>query len=94
MPYQVEYPREDREYDLVKRRISNETTLLDKVLELLESNDLSEEDAELSKNARSVLDNVDAIGHLAKLVDTLGDSVGLAKGWMKWEVLKSIGGDR
>lgn len=90
MPYQVEYPREDKQYELVKRRIGNETMLLNKVVDLLESSDLSKEDVELSKDAREVVDNVEAIGHLARLVDKLGDSVGLAKGWMKWEVLKSL----
>lgn len=92
MPYTVEYPREDKEYKLVKSRIENEGLLTDKVAELLTSSDLSEEDAVLSQDARAVLENVEAIGDLAKLVDKLGDSIGLAKGWMKWEVLKSLQG--
>jgi len=90
VPYQVEYPREDKEYELAKRRINNETTLLDKTVELLTSGQLSEEDAVLSRDAQAVLEKVEAIGDLAKLVDKLGDNVGLAKGWLKWEVLRSI----
>lgn len=92
MPYQVEYPREDKEYQLVKRRIGNETVLLDKMAELLTSSELSKEDAVLSQDAHAILGKIEAIGDLAKLVDKLGDSVGLAKGWMKWEVLRSIQG--
>ena len=90
MPYKVEYPREDKEYALAKRRISNEALLLEKVAELLDRDDPSPEDAALAREARGVLDNVEAIGNLAKLVDKLGDNAGLAKGWLKWEVLKSL----
>jgi haloalkane dehalogenase len=90
MPYDVEYPNKDKEYELVKRRIRNENALLDKVAELLETGVSSEEDSELSSASRMVLENIEAIGHLAKLVDKLGDRIGLAKGWLKGEVLKSI----
>ncbi len=90
MPYQVEYPNQDKEHELVKRRIRNENALVDKVLELLETDAPQGDDAELSLEARKVLENVEAIGHLAKLVDQLGDRVGLAKGWLKGEVLRSI----
>ena len=90
MPYRVEYPHKDKEYELTKRRIRNENVLLDKVVELLDAGASSGEDSELSAQARMALENVEAIGNLAKLVDNLGDRVGLAKGWLKWEVLKSI----
>lgn len=90
MPYEVEYPKEDKEYELVKRRINSEQMLIDAVAQLLEGDDLTQENAMLAQEAREVLENVEAIGNLAKLVDKLGDSVGLAKGWLKWEVLKSL----
>ena len=90
MPYRVEYPHKDKEYELVKRRIRNENALVEKVAELLEAGVCLGDDGELSAEARKVLDNIEVIGDLAKLVDKLGDSVGLAKGWLKLEVLKSI----
>jgi len=90
MPYRVEYPREDKEYALAKRRMNNEAILMDKVVELLEAGGSSEEDQMLAREASDVLGNLEAVGNLAKLVDRLGDSVGLAKGWTKWEVLKSF----
>jgi haloalkane dehalogenase len=77
MPYQVEYPREDKEYQLVKHRIGSEAILLDKMVELLTSRELSEGDAILSRDAQAVLAKVDAIGDLAHLVDQLGDSIRL-----------------
>ena len=90
MPYQVAYPREDNAFNLAKQRMHNETILMDKIAELVASENPTQEDKVLAAEARDVLGNLEAIGNLAKLVDKLGDTVGLAKGWMKWEVLKSL----
>ena len=91
MPYDVEYPRENEQYEFERRRIDNEMKLVDKVVELIESDDQSAESSALLNEIRVVLDNVESIGHLAKLVDKLGDSIGLSKGWLRSEVLKSLG---
>lgn len=90
MPYSVEYPREDRAYDLTKRRIANERELMEKVVELIASSNQTQEDETLSREALDVLENLEAIGNLAKLLDKLGNSIGMTEGWMKWEVLKSL----
>jgi len=90
MPYSVEYPNIDKEYDLVKRRIRNENALTEKAVELLDTDVSQDVDAGLALETCKVLEGVEAIGHLARLVDKLGDRIGLAKGWLKGEVLKSL----
>ncbi|MEE9315600.1 MAG: hypothetical protein V3U97_00660 [bacterium] len=91
MPYRVEYPNRDERYELEKHRSENGRRIVDKVVELVESHERSEESRKLLKHICAVLDNVETIGNLAKLVDSLGDRVGLAKGWLRTEVLKSVG---
>jgi hypothetical protein len=91
MPYDVEYPREHEQYEFERHRVDKEMKLVDKVVELIESDDQSAESAALLNEIRTVLDNVESIGHLAKLVDKLGDSIDLSKGWLRSEVLKSLG---
>jgi len=90
MPYDVEYPREHEQYEFERHRVDKEMKLVDKVVELIESDDQSAESAALLNEIRAVLDNVESIGHLAKLVDKLGDSIDLSKGWLRSEVLKSL----
>lgn len=91
MPYRVEYPNRDERYELEKHRSENERRIVDKVVELIESHERSKESRKLLKHIRAELGNVETIGNLAKLVDSLGDRVGLAKGWLRTEVLKSVG---
>lgn len=80
MPYRVEYPREDKAYDLAKRRLANETKLMEKVVELITSSNQAQEDETLSREALDVLENLEAIGKLAKLLDKIGNSTGMTEG--------------
>jgi hypothetical protein len=89
-PYKTVYPRRDERYEHQKRVHENEMRLLDRVVELLEQGKPLGEAEPAVRRIHHVFENMEAIGHAAKLVDELGDGVGLSKGWLRSEVLKGM----
>ncbi len=90
-PYVTFYPYPDPRYEHEKRVHENEMRLLDHVVELLERGELQDGAEPEIRRILQVFENLDAIGHAAKLVDDLGDSADLSKGWLRSEVLKGMG---
>jgi haloalkane dehalogenase len=89
-PYVVTYPRRDERYEYEQHVYENEMKLIDRCVERLEQG-RSLDAAEPSVRAlHEALQSVDHLGPLARLVDQLGDDVGLSKGWLRSEVMKSV----
>ena len=68
-----------------------ETADPDELLEQGKSLDGAEPEV---RRIHRVFENLDAIGDTAKLVDELGDNVGLSKGWLRSEVLRGLDAGR
>jgi len=92
-PYVTAYPHRDAHYEHEKRVYENEMRLLNRVVELLEQDKPLDGAEQEVRRISQVFENLDAIGHAARLVDDLGDSVGLSKGWLRSEVLKGLEAD-
>ena len=91
-PYRVSYPNRDVRYEYEKGVHDNEMKLLDRVIELCESDGALERAEPAVREIAAAFENLDSIGRLAKLVDGLADEVGLAKSWLRSEVLKTLDG--
>jgi hypothetical protein len=89
-PYRTVYPHPDERYQHQKRVYQNEMRLLDRIVELLEQGKPLDGAEPAVRRIQQVFENLPAIGHAARLVDDLGDSVGLSKGWLRSEVLKGL----
>lgn len=89
-PYAVEYPKRDEVYEHHRRVYENEMRLVDRVVEHLEGGGSLEAAQEPLRRITEALRQVDAVGDLAALIDGLGDDVGLAKSWLRSEVMKSL----
>jgi hypothetical protein len=92
-PYTTVYPHCDERYEHEKRVYENEMRLLNRVVELLEQGKPLDGGEQEVRRISQVFENLEAIGHAARLVDDLGDSVGLSKGWLRSEVLKGLEAD-
>jgi len=92
MPYSVTYPNRDPRYEHEKSVYDAEMKLLDRAVELLANGDALAKAEPAVRELGAVLENLDAIGGLAQLVDGLGDDVDLAKGWLRSEVLRKLDG--
>ena len=92
MPYVVSYPSRDPRYEHEKGVHDSEMRLVARVGELLEKAAAPDGAERAVREMGEVFENLEAIGKLAKLVDELGDDVGLAKGWLRSEVLKQLEG--
>jgi hypothetical protein len=92
MPYSVTYPNRDPRYEHDKSAYDAEMKLLDRAVELLANGDSLARAKPAVRELAAVLENLDAIGGLARLVDGLGDDVDLSKGWLRSEVLKMLEG--
>jgi len=92
MPYLVTYPKRDPRYEHEKRACENERKLLDRVIDLLEKGGAPGRVLPAVRAIEEAFENLASIGRLAKLVDELGGEVGLAKGWLRSEVLKKLEG--
>jgi hypothetical protein len=64
--------------------------LVERVIELLEQGKPLDRAEDTVRRIDEVFQNLDAIGKLARLVDELGEDVGLAKAWLRSEVLKGL----
>ena len=64
--------------------------LVDRVVELLEQGQPLDRAEPAVRRIDEAFQQLDAIGKLARLVDELGEDVGLSKGWLRSEVLKSL----
>ena len=64
--------------------------LLDRVVELLEQGKPLDGAEQEVRRIHQALESLDALGHAARLVDDLGEAVGLSKGWLRSEVLKGL----
>jgi haloalkane dehalogenase len=91
-PYSVSYPNRDPRYEYEKGVHDNEMRLLDRITELLGQDGAPERAEPAAQEISAVFENLEQVGRLAKLVDALGDDVGLAKGWLRSEVLKTLEG--
>jgi haloalkane dehalogenase len=89
-PYVTAYPHHDGRYQHEKRVYENEVRILNRVVELLERGEPLDGAEQEVRRIHQIFENLDAIGHAARLVDDLGDSVGLSKGWLRSEVLKGL----
>jgi hypothetical protein len=93
-PYVVTYPHPDPRWEHEKRAYGNEMKILDRVVDLLEKGEpLDRADHEVQR-IHQVFENLEAIGQAATLLDDLGDSVGLSKGWLRSEVLRGVEASR
>jgi haloalkane dehalogenase len=92
MPYVVSYPNPDPRYEHEKGVHESEMKLVDRAAELLARGEALERAEPALREIGAVFENLDTIGRLAKLVDQLGDEAGLAKGWLRSEVLKKLEG--
>ena len=90
-PYRVEYPGRDRRYEHEQSVYRNEIKLVDRVVDMLENGSEPSQVEEPVRRICEALRDADGLGHLAQLVDELGDEVGLAKSWLRSERLKSLG---
>ena len=88
--YATVYPHPDERYQHQKRVYENEMRLLDRIVELLEQGKPLDGAEPAVRRIHQVFENLPAIGHAARLVDDLGDSLGLSKGWLRSEVLKGM----
>jgi hypothetical protein len=89
-PYVTAYPHPDQRYEHEKRIHDNEMKLVERVIELLEQGKPLDRAEQAVRRIDEVFQQLDAIGKLARLVDELGEDVGLSKGWLRSEVLKSL----
>jgi haloalkane dehalogenase len=89
-PYVVSYPHPDPRYEHEKSVHDNEMKLVERVIELLERGEPLDRADQAVRRIDEVFQNLDAIGELALLVDQLGEDVGLAKAWLRSEVLKGL----
>jgi haloalkane dehalogenase len=89
-PYDVSYPRRDQRYEHEQGVYENELKLVDRVVDLLENGatEIGAEDP--ARTIYEALQKAQGIGGLARLIDDLGDEVGLAKSWLRSERLKSL----
>lgn len=92
MPYVVSYPHDDPRYEREKGVYDNEMKLVDRVVELLARGEALDRAEPAVREIGEVFEDLGTLGRLAKLVDELGDDVGLAKGWLRSEVLKKLEG--
>jgi haloalkane dehalogenase len=92
MPYVVSYPNRDPRYEYEKGVHDNEMKLVDRVAELLRTGGASDGAEPAVREIGELFDDLGSFGRLAKLVDELGGDVGLAKGWLRSEVLKKLEG--
>ncbi len=90
-PYTVEYPHTDERYQQEKAAHDNEMRLARRVIDVLERAETDPEAEKAAQWIREAFGNLEALGNLAKLIDSLGDDIGLAKGWLRSEVLKKLG---
>jgi hypothetical protein len=89
-PYSVSYPHPDPRYEHEKRSHQHEMEILDRVVELLAADGSRGEVNPEMQGVHRVFANLEAIGDAARLVDDLGSSIGLSKGWLRSEVLKGL----
>jgi hypothetical protein len=89
-PYLAEYPRRDERYEHGKRVYDNEMKLVNRLVELLERGESPGRAEAPVRRIDELFGKLDSIGQLALVVDELGDDVGLSKGWLRSEVLKSL----
>ena len=92
MPYVVTYPHRDPRYEHETRVYENERELLDRVVDLLEKDGAADRAEPAVRAIEGAFENLASLGGLAKLVDELGTDAGLAKGWLRSEVLKKLEG--
>jgi haloalkane dehalogenase len=90
-PYVTAYPHPDPRYEHEKRVYDNEMKLVNRVIELLEQGKPLDRAEKAVRRIDEVFQDLGAIGKLARLVDELGEDVGLSKGWLRSEVLKGLG---
>jgi haloalkane dehalogenase len=90
-PYVTAYPHPDPGYEHEKRVYENEMKLVNRVIEQLEQGKPLDRAEKAVRRIDEVFQNLDAIGKLARLVDELGEDVGLSKGWLRSEILKGLG---
>jgi haloalkane dehalogenase len=90
-PYTVEYPQPDPRFEHEKTNFLNEMKIAERVIEVFERARTDSEAEAAAAEIERAFGNLEALGHMAKLVDTLGDDLGLAKGWLRSEVLKKLG---
>jgi hypothetical protein len=88
--YATVYPHPDERYQHQRRVYENEMRLLDRIVELLEQGKPLDGAEPEVRRIQQVFENLPAIGNAARLVDDLGDSLGLSKGWLRSEVLKGM----
>jgi haloalkane dehalogenase len=89
-PYVVIYPKRAEHYEHERRVYENEMRLVDRCVELLEQGRSLDRAEGPVRRVNEVFKNLEHLGTLARLVDDLGDDVGLSKGWLRSEVMKSI----
>jgi haloalkane dehalogenase len=89
-PYVVDYPHPAERYETEQRIWQNEMKLVDRYVELLEEGRSPARAEAPVRRFGALLDGLESLGHMAKLVDDLGDDVGLSKGWLRSEVMKRI----
>jgi hypothetical protein len=89
-PYLVDYPHPAERYETEQRIWQNEMKLVDRYVELLEQGRSPARAEAPVRRFGELLEGLESLGHLARLVDDLGDDVGLSKGWLRSEVMKSI----
>jgi putative component of membrane protein insertase Oxa1/YidC/SpoIIIJ protein YidD len=92
MPYVVSYPRDDPRYERERGVYDNEMKLVGRVVELLAKGGSLEGAEPAVREIGGVFEDLGTLGRIAKLVDELGGEVGLAKGWLRSEVLKKLEG--
>jgi len=66
--------------------------LLDRIVALIGQEGALDRAEPGVRKIAEAFENLESVGRLAKLVDELGDDVGLAKSWMRSEVLKTLEG--
>jgi haloalkane dehalogenase len=89
-PYVASYPYPDDRYEHETSVYQSEMKLVNRVIDLLENGQSLEEADEAVRRINEAFENLEAIGSVAKLVDSLGDDVGLSKSWLRSEVLKGV----
>jgi hypothetical protein len=90
-PYSVEYPHTDERYEQEKATHDNEMRLVQRVIDVLERAETDPEAEQAAERIHQAFEDLEALGKMAKLIDSLGDDIGLAKGWLRSEVLKKLG---